>query len=696
MKSNSYSRSGTNGCAHLLPSRLSVAFGSLAGQSLFAVGFIVSALTLGIPARGQEPVTPAKAEAPPAAEAVAPVESAPPPAVTTPVAPEATAAPGVAIDHFEFSYGLPHPALPPLDELQGLAIEATRDGNVFRAPAAGRAENLTLNAIPEGSRFDADILRDIARDVVRWYNRRGLFGVWVAYTDFETSVSGLVDNRPADNRSARLVVWASQIAEVRTLARGKRIKPQFSINNPKHRGVIIHSPLHPGESADQPGSLFNQDVLDGYLRGLSLHPGRRVEASIASAGVPGKVVLDYLVNESKSWQIFSQVNNYGTDATGEIRVRVGFQHNQLTNHDDILNVDAISTPDLKTYGSFLSYRIPVFRPARLLARIYGSYGDFLANDATLENLRFAGKNWLGGIELTNQLTLWRDWQLLTVLGANYNHYGIQSLISDTPLVTGFSNFLVPFVGTTLSRDAGWWAVSGSLRIDHTVGDLANLDPTSGIAALGRLSADADWTSARWGLNGTVYLDQLFKRTAKTLAHEVTLRLKGRQLLRGKRLIPHEQEPLGGAQSIRGYPESVLSADQFLAATVEYAYHIPRALKAGEPSTLFRRPFKWRPTANGQNADWDLVLRTFFDYAHREVSPIPTDEPATTELPLIDRNLNMAGVGAGVGLFVKQNFSLRCDFGMSLMELRDDTRPADQVIVSPKGNKQVYLVSSFSW
>ena len=73
----------------------------------------------------------------------------------------------------------------------------TRDGNVFRAPAAGRSENLTLNAIPEGSRFDADILRDIAQDVVRWYNRRGLFGVWVAYTDFETSVSGLVDNRPA-------------------------------------------------------------------------------------------------------------------------------------------------------------------------------------------------------------------------------------------------------------------------------------------------------------------------------------------------------------------------------------------------------------------------------------------------------------------------------------------------------------------
>lgn len=612
--------------------------------------------------------------------------------------------PGVAVDHFEFSYGLAHPALPPLDELKNLSFKATRAGNVFRAPAASGAENLTLSAIPEGSRFDGDILRDIAQDVVRWYNRHGIFGVWVAYADLQLSSSGLVDNRPADSRVAHLVIWASQISEVRTLARGKRIQPQFSINNPKHRGIITHSPLRPGATPDQPGSLFNQAVLDDYLHGLSLHPGRRVEASIASAGEPGKVVLDYLVNESKAWQIFSQVNNYGTDATGLLRVRLGYQDNQLTNHDDILNVDAISTPNFKTYGSFISYRIPVLRPARLLARIYGSYGDFLATDATLQNLRFAGKNWLGGIELSNQVTLWRSWELVSVLGANFDHYGIQSLISGTPLVTGYSNFLVPFIGTTLSRDANWWSISGGLKIDSTVGNFANKNPTTGIAALGRLSADTNWTSARWNLNGTVFLDALFRRHAKTrtLAHELSLRVKGRQLLRGKRLIPHEEEPMGGALSIRGYPESILSADQFYAATAEYAYHVPRALKPGEPRTLFRQPFKWRPTPAGLNPDWDLSLRVFSDFGHRQVTPAPSSGTAsapgasTAPVALVDRNLNMAGVGVGVALVVKQNFNLRCDYGMALMELRDNTRPAGQEIVVPKGNKQFYFVTSFSW
>ena len=615
--------------------------------------------------------------------------------------PETTAAttpsdPGVAIDRFEFTYGLEHPALPPLEQLKGLTFQATREGNIFRAPAASGAENLTLSAIPEGSRFDGEALRGIAQDVVRWYNHRGLFGVWVAYADLETSATGLVDSRPADNRAAHLVIWASQISEVRTLARGKRVKPQFSINNRKHRDIVRHSPLHPGETPEQPGSLFNQDVLNDYLHGLSLHPGRRVEASIASAGQPGKVVLDYLVNETKSWQLFSQVNNFGTAATDKLRLRLGFQHNQLTNHDDIFNVDAISTPDFQTYGSFLSYRIPVFRPARLLVRVYGSYGNFLANDATLDNLRFAGKNWLGGIELSNQSTLGRAWQLVSVLGANYDHYGIQSLISNTPLVTGFSNFLVPFLGTTLSRDANWWSLSAGLRIDHTVGNLANMDPATGIPALGRIAADADWTSAKWNLNGSIYLEALFDRNAQTLAHEVSVRARGRRLLRGNRLIPHEQEPMGGALSIRGYPESILSADEFVAATVEYAYHIPRSLKPGEPGTVFRQPFRWRATRSGQNPDWDLVVRTFFDYGYRSVSPVPSNEVVTGEVPLVDRDLTMAGVGAGVTLAVKQNFSLRCDFGVALNELRDNTRPPGQEIVSPKGNKEIYLVSSFSW
>jgi len=625
------------------------------------------------------------------------------------VVPPAPADAGVVVEHFEFSYGLGHPELPPLEGLKNLAFHATRDGNVFRAPSTKGAENLTLSGIPEGSRFDSEALRGIAQEVVRWYNSRGLYGVWVAFQDLEAAGAGVADRRAPDDHTARLVIWASQVAEVRTLARGQRIKTQFSVNNRKHRGIIAKSPLKAAKTPDAPGSLFRKDLLDSYLHGLSLHPGRLVEASIASAGEPGKVVLDFLVNESKPWQVYSQMTNFGTEATGVWRGRLGFQDNQLTNHDDVLNVDAISTPDLATYGSFLSYRIPVWRPAKLLARVYGSYGDFLASDVGLENLRYVGKNWLGGLEFTNRLTLPRNWSLVTALGANFNHYEIQSQLSTTtdgktttrPLVTGFSNFLVPFFSTTLAHDGAGWSLSANARVDKTVGNYANTSQQNGISNLGRSTVDSNWTSLRFNLTGSVYLENLFKgEQAKYLANEVSLRVRGRKLLDGTRLIPHEQEPVGGALSVRGYPESVLSADEFVSGSVEYAFHFPHVLKPGDAGKFLKWPFKWRPARPRENPDWDLVARGFYDYAYRRVTPTKAtlDQASKSGEPLalVDTTMSISGAGCGLELVLKQNFSLRCDVGVALDQLRDKSQDSGKQVVVEAGAIHYYISSSFSW
>jgi hemolysin activation/secretion protein len=621
-------------------------------------------------------------------------------------APAAPLDPGVPVDRFEFRYGLEHPELPALGEINQVSVRLMQEAGVWR-PVTGSAagEILTLGNIPAGSRFDAAALRQVAQDLVRWYNARDLYGVWVAFLDLESTNAGIADRRPADDRTARLVIWASQVAEMRTLARGERVKPEASVNNRRHRGVLAHSPLT-AATAEQPGSLFRQGVLNKYLQGLSQHPGRLVEASIASAGEPGKIVLDYLVNESKPWQIFSQVTNFGTEATGEWRGRVGFQHNQLTNHDDILNIDAISTTDFKTYGSFLSYRIPIIRPSLLLARIYGSYGDFLATDVSIPNLRYAGRNWLAGMELTNRLALPRDWELLSALGANFAHYGTQSLIVSTsssqPLVTGSSNFLIPFVSTTISRRAPWWSVSGSLRYEQTVGNFANLNPVNGIPSLGRTNVDSEWSSLRWGLGGMIYLEPLFSggdSESRYLANEVSLRLRGRYLLKGSRLIPHEQEPIGGAFSVRGYSESVLSADEFISGTIEYAFHLPRVLKPGPAGKFIRDnwDFKWRPARVRQEPDWDLIGRAFFDYAYRQVTPPPLSVGQTEDdFGLVDETVSIAGAGGGLEIQIKQNLSIRCDVGVTLTKLYDDTRePGDELVV-PAGQVRYYISSSFSW
>jgi len=569
-----------------------------------------------------------------------------------------------------------------------------QDGAYTVAPNSGET-GLMLGKIVPDSRFDAAALRLIAETVVSHFNRQGQYGVWVAFEGLEVSSVGLIDLRPAGNRELSVVIWASQVAEARTLGRGRRMSAAVANNHPRHRWIVERSPLQPPSAPGNPGGLFRRDALERYLRALSAEPSRRVEASIASAGEPGLIVLDYLVTEAKSWQVYSQISNTGTAATNVWRARLGFQHNQLTNYDDVVNVDVLSTPDFGNRAAFVSYRRPILRPGKLVARLYGSFGDFAADGRAFENLRFVGDNWLAGGELSYRQDLGRAWELGLGAGASYTVYSVATTVSGTSITEGESPFLVPFVNAVVSRAGDSGSVTAGLRVEHSVDSVVNTEPGRGFESLGRTGATANWTSLRWSFAYQTHLETIFDRVAENnrRAHEVNLRARGRILLGDGRLIPQEQDLLGGAFSVRGYQESVVSADEMMLFTAEYAFHLPRWLRPGPVGSLWGRPFHWRPPQASRSTDWDLVLRTFVDYARRKVTPetLVGEAPVEGEIPLTERDVDLLGAGAGVEIVVKQSFSLRCDLGMVLQSLRDEDRT-----VAAVGDVRAHVMASFSW
>jgi hemolysin activation/secretion protein len=614
--------------------------------------------------------------------------------VVLPSSAQVTSTETVEVDGFRFRYGLEHPELPPLSNVMNAEVRLARAQGVWTAPRAGGGETVALTAIPSGSRFSADGLRAVAAAVVAWFNDRGFDGVWVMYANLEVNENGLVDFRPEAQRPAELVVWVGQVAAIRTLARGHRFRAEQSINHPSHRRILAGSPLQPAPAAGAPGDLFRQDRVEQYLRELSAFPGKRVEASIAAADAPGQLVLDYLVTETKPWMVYAQASNTGASATNRWRGRIGYQHNQLTDRDDVLTLDAIGTPDLDSYGAFFSYRLPLLRPSRLAARVYGSYGDFLASDTSLQRLRFGGKNVLAGVELIHRALIWRGWELTTSAGAMFTRYQIESEFDNIRLNKDSADFVTPYVSSNLWREGDGWVFGGGLRIDRAIAS----GDTGGVT-FGRVGADTDWMGLRWNVGGLVYLDRIFDRESviHNSAHELSARLRGRMLLDGRRLIPQEQEPIGGALTVRGYPEAVLSADEFVVGTIEYAFHVPRALPAGDRGTLLGRPFSWRPEQPGQRADWDLILRGFFDYGHRAVEgSLQPSSTVPTRRSLQDRDVSLAGAGAGVELTLWRNFSLRCDVGVVLKGLRDEALPPGQQTVVERGDVRAHVLSSVSW
>ena len=129
---------------------------------------------------------------------------------TPPPAPAAD--PGVLVESIEFHYGLAHPELPAVEELNRVSVRLDRGDGVWR-PAANETsgEILTLGSLPAGSRFDGAALKIVAQELVKWYNARDLYGVWVAFKDMESTAAGVADRRVLGEHTARLVIWAARL-----------------------------------------------------------------------------------------------------------------------------------------------------------------------------------------------------------------------------------------------------------------------------------------------------------------------------------------------------------------------------------------------------------------------------------------------------------------------------------------------------
>jgi len=598
--------------------------------------------------------------------------------------------PRFPVEQITLSYGREHPAAPGLAILNDLVVDLGRadDGALIGAEAGGTKIKLA-EALPSGTRISESALRKIFGVIVEAMNAKGIFGVVVLVSRDQLDPQSKEDLRAPTDRTLKLVVWFSEVAQVRSIAKGTRLPADAVVSNPKHARIVANSPLKPG-SPDAPGSLLKKNPLDDYLRRLNRHPGRSVEAALSSTEDAGRVTLDYLVTEQKSWLAYAQASNTGTTATAELRERVGFVQNQLFNRDDIASIDYITSNISKANAVFGSYNYPLFYPDRLRARVFGSWGDFNATtpEAALPQgatvgppaERFAGESWTAGAELIGSpISLWR-FAIDVTAGFTMEHIEVRN---KTLLLTGSADLLTPYTSVRIERTNEIWNVSGSIGYETGIKEINEQQ----LVRLGRLDTQDTYDLVRGEFSASAYLEPLFFGISSkndwgrsTLAHEVSLQMKGQRVIGNDRLIPQKEQAIGGFFSARGYPESAVAGDNVYTLNAEYRFHIPRAMqpanerekqKAGdgkvnqEPaSTLFGRPFNLRPPRVYARPDWDLIARTFVDFGFTEVNT-----GTATARRGGENNYTLLSTGLGLELQMLRNVNLRADWGYVLQEIQ---------------------------
>lgn len=564
---------------------------------------------------------------------------------------------GHLVNEITVRYMHPGPGLPDPEELLNATLELVEGNFGWEPPAAGQhGRMLSLRDLAQGAgtRLSDRGLAGIAPAVVQRMKDLGFSnGVYVVPdpTQFAVEDGRVADRRGSGVTSLTLEITTGIVTQLTSTGIGEGITEDQKTNHPRHAWIRAHSPVRPGEGGT---SVLRSVTIEDYALRLSRFPWRRVDSVLSSAGTePGAVALDYLVTENKPWTLLAQVSNTGTASTSHWREHLGFVHNDLTNHDDVLSVGYQTANFQDSHSLYASYERPVDSDRLWRVRVFGQWYKYDASEVGFAGSTFQGDGFsLGGEARWNFL---QDHALFldAIAGAQLKHVSVDNNLA---LISGEDNFFIPHARLHLERHRETDRTDAEIGLEFNISGLAGTD--GALDALGRTDAKKDWVMLKGNVSHSVYLNPLFDQQG--LTHEVFLSLEGQHAL-GARLVPNETMIAGGLYSVRGYPEAVTAGDSVILATAEYRYHLPAGLDPRTtPGTLFGRPFRSRPQFAFGPTDWDWTLRAFLDLGRT----INSDRQS------FETDHTLVGAGIGTEISYKRNISLRMDWGFALHGLED--------------------------
>ncbi len=573
------------------------------------------------------------------------------------------------VSEIRFAYPLPHEVLPKLDDLGSISVLLGQLPDGYVAPREGvPLVVVDIRSIGEedpvviyGSALAS--INNAVRDALE--SRYGMIGHLVTPDAREIAYRTTQEDLRADGQDELTIfIWRAAVGDVRTVARGDRLVPDIedldtapeesNVNRPEHQRLRDRISLMPGD-------LLTRERVDETVYQLNRHPGRKADVAIAPSGVPGDVVVDYVITEPKPWTAYVAVSNTGTESTDEWRERFGFMHRQLTGRDDVLRLDYITSWFDETNAFLASYEFDAGYNNRL--KLFGNWSEYTARDVGLGFENFKGESYALGAEFRRNV--WQDGPKFVdfVAGVRYEHINVENQIL---LLEGTEEFLLPTIGVRYQKNTPLHNAYADLMLEVNWGSVVGTDELD-VARLGRFGADENFTILKGQLNHSFYLDPFIDpegfrgekgRDEMQLAHELALSLRG-QWTFNSRLAPNFESVAGGAYSVRGYPESSAVGDDAIIGTLEYRYHLGRSTPIStETTTLFGQGFRSSRTQPFGSADWDLILKGFLDVAR--VSP--------NDAPFFERAETLVGAGVGVEAQVRSNLTLRLDYGMAFTPL----------------------------
>ncbi len=328
-------------------------------------------------------------------------------------------------------------------------------------------------------------------------------------------------------------------------------------NNERYGETLIREPFT--DIIGQPA--YKNRVESGLLQ-LSDYPGLSVFGVFQPGEAVGTSELLLNVQEETHHQTDIQLDNSGSEYTGDYRLQVSYTNNNITRAADALNIRLMSSfhPSNSTYGA-IQYQRPIFnRHNKLIV-------DLNRNTYTL-----GGSLSVLNAEGTSD-TASLAWRHSFVRSRTSNHYGMIKLATKGAELTGFqpSQDDLTVMSVEYGLDAFDFRFSGV--------NLLWARYSQGLSTLGAMEAENALTSSRVGESGTRAGSEFSKIELRydrlqtiTENQSVLLTLYGQYS--GDLLVSTEQMAIGGPGSVRAYPLSEYLMDKGYFFSVEWSTKAP--------------------------------------------------------------------------------------------------------------------------
>jgi len=303
--------------------------------------------------------------------------------------------------------------------------------------------------------------------------------------------------------------------------------------------------------------------IDSELQIANENPSRQMGVLLGPGAKPGEVEATVNVDEQPVQHFNIGLDNSGNDRTGNYRLSGGWQHADVSGHDDVLNLQIQTSPTESSAVKVVSagYRLPLpgWHSAIDLFAAYSDVDGGTTNTAA-GDLSFSGKGRVAGVRSIWYLPRLAEFDQRVTIGLDHRAYLNNCQIAGLPPgACGPAGESVTVHPLALEYSAQ----SGSrIAAGFNAGIARNLDIG------GKHTDEAAFEAVRTGAKPGYTVFRAGGYVTLPLPEDWTV--GGRLSLQysGDELVPGEQFGIGGANSVRGYEEREVSGDRGFFGSLE--------------------------------------------------------------------------------------------------------------------------------